>query len=329
MAVAWRVVDGTTVTMPDTPANQAEYPQLEVQKPGCGFPIARLLVMFSLSMGTVLGAAIGKYSGKLSGENSLFRSLHDLLCTGDVVLADRYFSGWFDIALLWQRGVDVVVRKHQLRKTDFRTGRSVGRDDHLICWEKPARPNWMSHEVYASLPLKLALREVRVRVTQRGFRTKTVLVVTTLVDVSQFSNADLAQLYRLRWQAELELRNLKIVLQMDHLRCKKPHRVRNEIYMHLLSYNLLRRIMAVAALERGVHPSQISFKGTLQTLSNFLPLLASCGAIDAGCAALIACVGAHRVGDRPDRYEPRRVKRRPKKYKFFRESRESYKRRMR
>lgn len=132
-----RVLDGSTVTMPDTAANQAEYPQQSSQAPGCGFPIARILVVFSLSVGTVLDVAIGKYQGKRTGENSLFRTLHDTLDAGDVVLADRYFSGWCDMALLLGRGVDVVVHKHQLRATDFRTGRRLGKDDHIIWWSKP------------------------------------------------------------------------------------------------------------------------------------------------------------------------------------------------
>jgi len=323
-----RVVDGSTITMPDTPQNQAEYPQAKTQKPGCGFPIARVLVVFSLSVGVVLEAAISKYEGKQTGENSMFRTLHDLLAPGDVVLADRYFSGWFDLALLAQRGADVVVRKHQLRATDFRTGQRLGHDDHLVRWSKPPRPEWMTPEQYAALPDELLLREVRVRVKQRGFRTKTVVVVTTLLDAEEFPADEIAEFYRRRWQAELYLRSLKIVLQMDHLRCRKPHRVRNEFYMHLLAYNLVRRVMALAAIETDTPAWQISFKGTLQILSNFLPLLASCMPLDAGCAALVGGVATHLVGKRPDRYEPRRVKRRPKKYKFFRESRDTYKSRM-
>jgi putative transposase len=323
-----RVVDGSTITMPDTPQNQAEYPQAKTQKPGCGFPIARVLVVFSLAVGVVLETAIGKYEGKQTGENSMFRALHDLLAPGDVVLADRYFSGWFDLALLAERGVDVVVRKHQLRTTDFRTGQRLGRDDQLVRWSKPRQSAWMTPEQHAALPDELLLREVRVRVRQRGFRTKTVVVVTTLLDADEFPADEIAELYRRRWQAELHLRSLKIVLQMDHLRCKKPHRVRNEFYMHLLAYNLIRRVMALAAVETDTPPWHISFKGTLQTLSNFLPLLASCMSLDAGCAALVGAVATHLVGNRPDRYEPRRVKRRPKPYKFLHESRDTYKSRM-
>ncbi len=234
-----------------------------------------------------------------------------------------------DLALLFERGVDSVVRKHQLRFTDFRSGVRLGHDDHLVRWSKPDRPSWMSLEQYASLPDVLELRELRMRVTQRGFRSKIVLVITTLRDAEAFSADAIAELYRRRWQAELNLRSLKVVLQMDHLRCKNPHRVRNEIYMHLLAYNLIRRMMTLAANEIGTSAWQISFKGALQTLNNFLPSLTTCMPIDAGCATLVACLGAHTVGDRPDRYEPRRVKRRPKKYKFFRESRNSYKKRIR
>jgi len=222
-----RVVDGSTITMPDTAANQAEYPQLAAQKPGCGFPIARIVVVFSLAVGTVLEAAIGKYAGKQTGENSLLRTLYDALDRGDVLLFDRYYSGWFDLVLPRARGVDVVVRKHQLRPTDFRTGWRLGQDDHWVYWPKPPRPRWMSRESYAALPEGLSVREMRVRVTQKGFRPKQFVVVTTLLDAKDYPADEIAELYRRRWQAELHLRSLKTVLQMEHLRCKTPHRVRN------------------------------------------------------------------------------------------------------
>ncbi len=249
-----RVVDGSTITMPDTPANQAAYPQQKSQKPGCGFPIARILVVFSLAVGTVLEAAIGSYKGKQTGENSLFRGLYPMLAEGDVVLADRYFSGWFDIALVWQRGVDIVVRKHQLRATDFRAGKRLGKEDHLVVWSRPQRPSWMSVEQYLALPATLTLREVRVRVSQPGMRTKSLLVVTTLLDVQEYAADEIALLYRRRWQAELHLRSIKVVLQMDRLRCKTPDRVRNEFYMHLTGYNLVRGVMAAAAQQAGNRP---------------------------------------------------------------------------
>ena len=318
-----RVADGSTITMPDTAANQAAYPQQKSQQPGCGFPLARILVVFSLSVGTVLEAAIGKYTGKQTGENSLFRELYPTLSEGEVVLADRYFSGWFDIALLRQRGVDMVVRKHQLRPTDFRTGKRLGKEDHLAVWVRPQRPSWMPAEQYATLPATLTLREVRVRVSQPGMRTKSLLVVTTLLDAQRYPAEEIASLYRRRWQAELHLRSIKVVLQMDHLRCKTPERVRNEFYMHLVAYNLIRGVMAAAAEKSGACPWEISFKGTLQTLSQFLPLLHSATA-EPWCEALLTAIAAHIVGDRPDRFEPRRIKRRPKHFLLLQKPRRHY-----
>jgi putative transposase len=320
-------VDGSTVTMADTPENQAEYPQQKTQKRGCGFPIARVVVVFSLAVGTVLDAAFGPYQGKQTGENSLFRRLHAHLRAGDVVLADRYFGGWFDLMLLLTRGVHSVVHKHQLRATDFRTGKRLGVDDHEVIWEKPQRPAWMTPEQYAQLPETLTVREVRVRVEQKGFRTKEVIVVTTLRDPQKYKAEALGQLYRRRWQAELHLRSLKMVMQMDHLRCQAPHRVRNEFWMHLLAYNLIRKVMALAAVRAGREPWRVSFKGALQTLARLLPVLSGDIAIDEWCDVLLESIAAHRVGDRPNRFEPRLCKRRPKPYKHLREPRQNYKRR--
>jgi hypothetical protein len=319
-----RVVDGSTITMPDTHLNQKAYPQMKSQQPGCGFPIARILAVFSLSTGTVLNAAIGKYKGKHTGENSMFRRLHGTLEQGDIVLADRYFSGWFDVALLQQRGIDMVVRNHQGRRTDFRTGKRLGKDDHLIFVKRPCRPKWMSPEQYATMPEKMMLREVRIHVTQKGKRTRSLIVVTTLLDSEQYPAEEIASLYRQRWQAELHLRSLKTVLQMDHLRCKKPHRVRNEFFMHLTGYNLLRGVMAAAAIKARRSPWEISFKGTLQTLNQFLPLLHVSPAAEYWCHVLLGAVATHIVGNRPDRFEPRRRKRRPKNYPRLQKHRHLY-----
>lgn len=321
------VGDGSTITMADTAANQAEYPQMASQRPGCGFPIARMVVLFSLTVGTVLEAALGRYQGKRTGENSLFRTLHDALRAGDVFLADRCFSGWCDVALLQRRGVDVVLRKPHMRATDFRTGRRLGKDDHLVVWPKVERPAWMSRKEDDLFPDELTLREVRVRVEQRGFRSQEVIVVTTLLDAEQYPAREIAQLYRRRWQAELNLRSLKIVLQMDHLRCKTPHRVRNEFYMHLLAYNLIRQVLAVAASGAGVPPWTISFKGALQTLDQMLPVLHTQISVEEWCTAFLTAIAAHTVGNRPDRMEPRVLKRRGKTYSLMIHPRAHYKKR--
>jgi hypothetical protein len=318
--------DGSTITMADTRDNQAQYPQMASQAPGCGFPIARIVVLFSLAVGAVLEAAIGPYQGKQTGEPSLFRKLHDALRAGDIFLADRCFSGWCDLAMLILRGVDVVVRKHQARSTDFRTGRRLGKDDHLVVWQRPPRPEWMSPEEYALLPAELTLREVRVRVTQRGFRPAEIIVVTSLLDPQEYPAEDIADLYRRRWQAELNLRSLKIVLEMDHLRCKKPHRVRNEFYMHLVAYNLIRQTLAAAAASAGVEPWTLSFKGALQTMNHLLPVLNTSISSDDWCTTVFAAVATHRVGNRPDRFEPRVKKRRGKTYSLMIKPRDEYKR---
>ena len=218
------------------------------------------------------------------------------LADGDVVLADRYFSGWFDIALLAQRGVDVVVRKHQLRATDFRQGQRLGKEDHLVCWSKPQLPQVdVAQGRMRSLPSSWSYAKCACMSRRKAFAPRQLDVVTTLIDAETYSSHDIAELYRLRWQAELHLRSLKTVLQMDHLRCKTPHRVRNEFYMHLLGYNLIRRVMAIAALQSGLRPWQVSFKGTLQTLNTFLPMLGSRATLESWCEALLTAIAAHAV----------------------------------
>ena len=196
----------------------------------------------------------------------------------------------------------------------------------MVVWKKPARPKWMTRELHAELPGTLTLRELRVAVKQRGFRTKILIVVTTLLRPADFSAEDIAQLYRARWNAELNLRSIKIVLQMDHLRCKTPHRVRNEIWMHLVAYNGVCCAMATAAHHSKRQPWQISFKGTVQTLNQFLPQLGSVNTVAAYCEALISCIATHIVGNRPDRVEPRVKKRRQKKFKYMTKPRAEYKR---
>jgi hypothetical protein len=302
--------------MPDTPANQAAYPQNPSQTRGVGFPIARLVVVFCLACGSVLDAAVGRYQGKATGENSLLRTLAEAFEPGDVVLGDRYYGGWFDLALWQQRGVDVVVRLHQLRTADFRRGQRLGPRDHVVQWPKPQRPDWMEDATYAALPAALEIREVEVCVTSPGFRTRRLVVVTTLVDAAAVPARDLAALYRARWHAELNLRSLKITLGMDVLRCKSPEMIRKELWAHLLAYNLIRTVMAQAAHDLDVTPRDLSFKGTLQTLTAFAERLldAAAGTAARLRAELLTAIACHVVGNRPDRVEPRARKRRPKDY---------------
>lgn len=311
--------DGSTVSMPDTCDNQKAYPQNVTQKPGIGFPIARIAAIMSLSCGAVLDIGICRYAGKGQGEVSLLRQLWDLFRPSDVLLTDCLLSSWTELVMLKQRGVDSVSRLNKAtRKADFRRGKRLGKDDHIVRWPKPQKPRSIDKETYKKLPEFLTIRELRIRVEQPGFRTKAIIVVTTLLDPEAFTKSDLAQIYRARWNQELDLRSIKITLQMDVLRCKTPELVRKEIWTHILAYNLIRTIMAQAATEHDLAPRTISFKGTVQTLEAFQPVIAIQGQRTSTLhdlyRQLLEAVATHRVADQPDRYEPRKRKRRPKPY---------------
>lgn len=318
-----KLVDGSTVSMPDTPANQRTYPQARTQKPGLGFPIARIVALFCLHSGAVLDAAIRPYKGKQTGENALFRSLLGLLQPGDLIAGDCGFGSFWNFALLLARGVDALFPLHQCRPEDFRRGKRLGKFDRLIQWRKPGqRPDWMDRQTYDSLPRVLTLRQVRVQVDVPGFRVKTLVLVTTLLDPAEAPRQELAEVYRARWHAELDLRAIKIALHMDVLRGKSPAMVRKECWMRLLAYNLIRRVMAQAATRAAAcPPRELSFTGALQTLHAFAPLALSHGCQPPVYAAMLHAIASHRVGDRPNRIEPRAVKRRPKPHALLTEPR--------
>ena len=307
--------DGTTVTMPDTPENQAAYPQVYNQGPGLGFPIARLGAVISLACGAVVNVGFCRYAGKGQGEVSLLRRLWDVLRPGDVLLGDRLMSGWVGMHLLRERGVDTVSRLSAHRRADFRAGTRLGTEDHLVRWKKPTSIRSVDRRTYNALPDAITVREVRFRVMQAGFRTRSVVVVTTLLDPQQTTKEELAELYRARWNNELDLRSLKSTMQMGELRCKTPEAVRKEVWAHVLAYNLIRTVTAQAAARYDLPPRSISFKGAMQTLEAFRPLLELGSAWDAAgrrgvSDELLGAIATHRVADRPDRFEPRLKKRR-------------------
>jgi hypothetical protein len=327
------VFDGTTVTMPDTPANQAAYPQVYNQGPGVGFPIARVGAVFSLACGAVVNLGFSRYAGKGQGEVSLLRRLWDVLRPGDVLLGDRLMSGWVNMHLLKERGVDTVSRLSAHRRADFRKGTRLGKDDHLVRWGKPNSIRSVDRRTYHALPDAITVREARFRVGRPGFRTRSVVVVTTLLDPRQASKEALASLYRARWNAELDLRSLKSTMQMGELRGKTPDMVRKEVWAHVLAYNLVRAVMAQAAARHDVPPRSISFTGAVQTLEAFQPLLESGPARDAAgrralCHELLDAIATHRVADRPDRFEPRLKKRRKDYCGWFSKPRAELKRMM-
>jgi Transposase DDE domain len=325
------IYDGSSVSMPDTPRNQAEYPQPDTQKPGLGFPLARIAAIFSLACGAVLDVGICRYAGKGQSELGLLRTLWGLFRPGDVLLADRLMCAWAEMAMLKQRGVDSVCRLSSHRAADFRRGKRLGPGDHLVKWAKPMKPRSLDRPTYEALPEFLMVRECRARVEQPGFRVRGLIIATTLLDAGEFTKGDLATLYRARWLAELDLRSLKETMQMRVLRCKAPESVRKELWAHILAYNMIRTVIAQAASKHGLEPRSISFKGAIQTLEAFQPVIALRASHDAECRGglyqqVLDAIATHRVADRPDRVEPRLRKRRPKHYGFLRKPRAETKR---
>lgn len=309
-----KMVDGTTVTMPDTEENQARYPQHGVQKPGLGFPIARLVALVSLGCGVVLNWAMGPCQGKQTGEDALLRLLYGSLVKGDMVLADCYHCSYFTVAMLYLMGVDVLTRQHARRVTDFRRGQRLGKRDHLVVWKRPARPPWMEPEVYARIPEELVLREAKVAQW---------VLVSTLIDAVQVSKAELNALYLQRWHIELDLRAIKTVMGMEILRCKSPQMVQKEVGAFFLAYNLIRAAMAQAAACAQLLPRQLSFCAAKRMINGFLDLLrgrAARGLIRM-FAYLRGAIALLLLPHRPNRVEPRAVKRRPKPHRLLTELR--------
>jgi hypothetical protein len=320
--------------MPDTPENQQAYPQVYNQQPGTGFPIARVGALISLSCGAILNLGVCKYAGKGQGEVSLLRQLWDVLCPGDVLLTDRLMANWTNILLLQGRGIEFVGRLNKAnRKADFRRGKRLGHQDHVVRWPKPTSIRSLDWQTYKSLPDYIMVRETRIQVTQPGFRTKAIVVVTTLLDPQQTTREELATLYRARWNNELDLRSLKSTMQMRELRCKTPELVRKEIWTHVLAYNLIRTIMAQAALRHNIEPRTISFKGAIQTLEAFQPVIELQDTHGPAHRLqlyrnLLDAIVTHRVADRPDRFEPRVKKHRRNHYGWLTRPRAEIKRDM-
>ena len=309
-----KVVDGSSSQMPDTPANQKVYPQPTTQKPGCGFPVVAFVGVFCLATGAALALALGKWSVH---DLSLFYFLRDVFVTGDIMLADRGFCSYAELALMKKRGVDSLMRMHQARSNDFRRGRAIGLLDRIVTWAKPVScPRGLQKKDYRRLPATLTLRKLRFRIETKGFRTQEVTLVTTLLDPELYSADELATLYFRRWDVELDFRHIKTTMGMDVLRGKSPGVVRREIWVHLVAYNLIRAVMWEAALEAGVSAERISFNGTIQHVSAHSDLFPARPPSEKGIAlrVLLCLVGSQVVPHRPGRVEPRARKRRPKSY---------------
>ena len=303
---AVKLVDGTGISMPDTPENQALYPQPSTQAPGVGFPAARLVMVICLATGAALDMAVGPHSGKGSGELGLVRRLLEGFSPGDVMLADALYCNYWLIATLMATGVDVLFEQNGSRITDFRRGQSLGTRDHLVRWPKPAaRPDWMTPEQYVCFPDELTVREVKVAHQ---------VLVTTLLDHRKVSKDDLSELYAQRWNVELDLRNLKTTTGMDVLSCQTPQMNEKQLWVHLLAYNVIRLLMAQAACNAGIDPRELSFKHTVQLWTEWVSRGLS-ATKDGG--RLFTLIAQCRVGNRSGRMEPRMRKRRPKPYPWL------------
>ena len=302
-----RLVDGATVTLADTEENQAAYPQLDSQKAGLGFPICRVVALLCLGSGALLDAAVGPCKGKGSDEQTLLRQVLDTLQADDILLGDAFYPTYFLLWELIRGGVDGLFEQHGARKrsTDFSKGEKLGARDHLIVWTKPKqRPDWMSPYEYDQVPATLKVRE---------FQADGKIMVTTFLCPKETPKKALKVLYRCRWNVELDLRNIKTTLGMEHLRCKTPEMAVKELWVYLLAYNLIRLLMAQAALLADQIPRQLSFKHTVQIWMAWQQR--GGGTHDAvSVNALLVLIAEPRVGLRPGRIEPRALKRRPKPF---------------
>lgn len=317
-----KVYDGTTVLMADSAANQASYPQHGNQTAGCGFPIARLVVFFCLVTGAVVSACIASWG---TSEIVMSRLLYQDLEVGDVVMADQAYGSYVDLAIIRQQGADGVLRKHHARKTDFRKGNKNGIGDHQVTWHKPAqRPEHMSEQEFAMIPQTLVVREVCLRLSLKGFRDQRIIVVTTLLDAHRYSAGQLTRLYGWRWPvAEVNLRHLKTTLKMEMLSAKTPDMVRKDIWAHLLGYNLLRSLMEYAAPLADDARTQLSVQGARQHFNQMLALLATANRATRRrlYTHLLETMAIDLLPSRPNRHEPRVVKRRTKPFPRMRQPR--------
>ncbi len=319
-----KLIDGSTVFMPDTPENQISYPQMKNQKAGLGFPIARLVAVVSYATGAVLDIAISRCFGKGAGEHTLLRQMLHVFKPGDVALGDCYYGSFFLIAKLIELGVDVVFPIHNGRHHDFRTGVRLGKKDHIVQWKKPQRPEWMSPEEYIMFPKNISIREVSIQNQRRGFKVQTRTIVTTFLDSESISKNDLKMIYDYRWSVEIDLKSIKDTMSMGILRGKTPEMIRKEIWIHILAYNLIRKIMAQAACVHDRNPRELSFKLTLQIIDAFRQRGIFSETKNAFYAHLLKAVAYKTVGNRPGRHEPRRLKRRPKNYPLLLKPRYHY-----
>jgi hypothetical protein len=310
-----KVIDGTTVSLPDTPKNQRAYPQPRSQKPGCGFPLLKLVGVFSLASGGLLDYAKGN---KHQSELRLLQGLLGHFQRGDLAIADRGFCSYVLLALLRARGSLSLFRLHHSRPADLRHGRRLGKQDRLLTWLKPPqKPDWLPQSWWKKLPAQLSVRVLRFNLCRRGYRSQSVALLTTLLDSQQYPAHQIAQLYARRWSIELWFRDIKTSMGMERLRCKSPRLVHKELEMFFIAYNLIRCLIVHAGTLHEMAVERMSFKGAVDSLRQFSMALAQARSTHKQnqlISQLLEVIARDEVPDRPERREPRAVKRRPKPY---------------
>ncbi len=321
-----KVIDGTSITLPDTPKNQRAYPQTKSQKPGCGFPLLKIVGIFCLSTGVLLDYAKGnKHKHEL---RLLYKLLHHFK-PHDLAIADRGFSSYVLMAMLLLRKVNCLFRLHQRRSSDLRKGRRLGKKDRLLTWKKPLeKPCYLPASLWKRIPDELTVRVLRFKLNVRGFRPDSVTLVTTLVDAKAYPAQDIARFYAKRWNIELWFRHIKTSMGMETLRCQSPEMVHKELEMFLIAYNLIRTLMAQASAIHDVPIERMSFKGTVDATRQYSIAIAQARSKKKHrelVAQLLEVIAADRVPDRPGRREPRAVKRRPKPFPLLNKHRRHYK----
>lgn len=313
------LTDGSSFSMPDVPELQKQFGQPGGQRLGCGFPVAKVLALFHAGTGMLMKVqAAPLRSHEMAGVGAV----HPALRPGDVLVGDRGFCSFVHLAMLAGSGVFAVFRMHQKQIVDFTPGRchaapgakrevkglprsrwlrGLGRLDQVVEWFKPEDgPEWMTSARYAALPTTLIVRELRYEVGRPGYRTRTVTLVTTLLDADAYPLEDLADLYAARWRTELHLRHLKATMKMDVLKCKTVDGVLKELTVYAIVYNLVRVVMVEAARRQGMAVERISFVDALRWLMG-------AGPQDEPPKLVVNPA-------RPGRNEPRVRKRRPKQY---------------
>ena len=314
------VVDGTSVTTPDTAENQKQWPQPSMQKPGCGWPLISIVGIFCLSSGALLRAAHGAWK---TSEARLFAFIRRMLRPGDILVADRGFWSFANLALLPLRGADMIVRGRYARKVNWRKGKRLGKADRLVTMLRPSdknASNVMSKRLWRRLPESIDIRQIRARATRPGFRAEELFIVTTLVDPQLWPAESLVRLYLRRWRVELNFDDIKTTMHASAMRCQSPQMVRRELLMHAIAYNLIRRIMLESARQEFAPLDQISFKGTLDTVRHWQHTIAAKrgrAAREAAIEEMLLLCASDLLLVRPGRSEPRAIKRRPKPYQYL------------